>query len=66
MLSTTPPQSENQMQGRLFLNVVVSQSPAVFKLLARKNKALLIRWDPLFVLGSQAYSVTGCDKLTIR
>lgn len=66
MLSTTSPQSENQMQGGLLLNVVVSQSPAIFKLLASKNEALLIRWDPLFVLGSQAYNVTDCDISTLE
>jgi len=30
------------MEGRLLLNVVVRQSPPVFKLLSRKNQALLI------------------------
>ena len=49
------------MQRRFFLDIVVSQSPAVFKLLASKYQALLIRRDPFFVLLGQANSVTVID-----
>merc|ERR1711937_179922 len=49
MLHTTT-QAEHQVQSRLFLNVVVRQSAAVFQLLAGKNQPLLIRWDSLLVL----------------
>jgi hypothetical protein len=38
------------MKSRLFLNVVVGQSPAVLQLLASKDQPLLIRGDPLLVL----------------
>jgi len=33
------------MQGRLLLDVVISQGAAIFKLLASKNQTLLIRGD---------------------
>lgn len=49
------------MEGRFFLNVVVSQSPAIFKLLARKYQALLIRRNPFLVLLSQADSFSVGD-----
>lgn len=38
------------MQRRFFLYVVVSQCPAIFKLLASKNQSLLIRRYTFFVL----------------
>lgn len=46
--STT--KTKHQMQGRLLLNVVITQSAAIFKLLARKDESLLIRRNALFVL----------------
>merc|ERR1712073_91622 len=38
------------MEGRLFLNVVVGQSPAVLELLTSEDKPLLVRGDSLLVL----------------
>ena len=38
------------MQSRLFLDVVVGQSAAVFELLASENEALLVWRDSLLVL----------------
>ena len=49
-LTFSPPKSEHQMKSRLFLDVVLSQRPAIFKLLARKYQALLIRWNSFLVL----------------
>jgi len=43
-------QTKNQMEGRLFLDVVIGQSAAIFQLLASKDKTLLIGWDTFFVL----------------
>ena len=63
MLSKSPPQPEDQMKSRFLLNIVVSQSPAIFKLLARKYQALLIRWNPFFILLSQADSVVVDDMI---
>jgi hypothetical protein len=38
------------MEGRLFLDVVISQGAAVFELLAGENQTLLIRRNAFLVL----------------
>ena len=38
------------MEGRLLLNVVVREGPAIFKLLPGKDEALLVRRNALLVL----------------
>jgi len=38
------------MQGRLFLDIVITQSTFVFKLLSCKNKSLLVRRNALLLL----------------
>ena len=43
-------QPQDQMEGRLFLDIVVGQRPAVLKLLASEDQPLLIRGDSLLVL----------------
>merc|ERR1719474_921418 len=43
-------QSQHQMQGALLLDVIVAQRTAILQLLSGKDKPLLLRWDPLFVL----------------
>ena len=48
LLATT--QSQHQVQGALFLNVVVRQSSAIFQLLACKDQSLLVWRDTLLVL----------------
>lgn len=45
--STT--QTQDQVQSRLLLDVVVGQSTAVFELLAGENQALLVRRDSFLV-----------------
>ena len=44
------PQTENQVQGRLFLDVVVAQCTTIFQLLASKDQTLLVWWNALLVL----------------
>ena len=39
-------ETEDKMKGGFFLNVIVGKSPAIFKLLSRKDKSLLVRRDP--------------------
>ena len=43
-------QAKNKVKRRLFLNVVVTQSSAIFKLFASENETLLIGRDAFFVL----------------
>jgi len=38
------------MKGRLFLDVVVAESSAIFELLTGEDKTLLIWGDSLFIL----------------
>jgi len=43
-------ESENQMEGGLFLDVVVRKGSAVLKLLSGEDESLLIWWDSFLVL----------------
>jgi hypothetical protein len=45
------------MKSRLFLNVVIGQSPAVLQLLAGKDQPLLVRRNSLLIL--QILSING-------
>merc|ERR1711963_944475 len=45
----TSSQSQNQMQCRLLLDVVVRKGPSVLKLFASKDQSLLIWWDSLLI-----------------
>merc|ERR1719270_2734686 len=49
-LDDSTPQSEDQVEGGLLLDVVVRQGPAILQLLAGKDQPLLIGRDPLLVL----------------
>jgi hypothetical protein len=44
LLSTTT-KTKNQMKGGLLLDIVVAKGAAIFKLLSRKDQALLVRRD---------------------
>ena len=46
----TTTETENKVQGGLFLDVIISQSPSIFQLLSSKDQPLLIWWDALLVL----------------
>merc|ERR1719401_293690 len=43
-------QTKYQVQGGFFLDVVIAQSPTVFKLFACKDETLLVRSDAFFIL----------------
>jgi len=43
-------QSENQVESRFLLDVVVGESSSIFQLLAGEDKSLLIGWDTFLVL----------------
>merc|ERR1719333_1951037 len=49
LLATTT-KTEDQVKGRLFLNIVVTQSTPILELFAGKNQTLLVWRDTLFVL----------------
>ena len=47
------------MEGGLFLNVVVRESAAVFKLLSGEDETLLIGWDAFLVLDLGLHVLDG-------
>ena len=56
--------TQHQVQGGLFLDVVVGQSAAIFQLLSGKDETLLVGRDSLLVLDlglDILDSVTGFD-----
>ena len=51
------------MKGRLLLNVIIREGPAIFELLAGKDEALLIRGDTLLVLDLALHIVDSIARL---
>jgi len=49
-LHGTTSKSEDKMQGRFLLNVVVREGSAVFQLLSSEDQSLLLRWNSFLVL----------------
>ena len=47
---TTASESENQMEGRLLLDVVIRKCSSILKLLTGEDESLLIWWDTLLIL----------------
>ena len=54
------------MESRLLLNVVVGKGTAIFKLLAGKNKTLLVRWDTFLVLDLGLDIVDSIARLDLK
>ena len=52
-------ESEDQVQGRFLLNVVIGEGTAVFKLFSGENETLLVRGDALLVL-DLGFHVVDC------
>merc|ERR1712170_210926 len=46
----TSPESEDEMESGLLLDVVVGEGSSILKLLSSEDESLLIRWDSLLVL----------------
>ena len=64
LVSTT--KTENQVKGRLLLDVVVREGTAILKLLTSKDQTLLIRGDSLLVLDLRLNIVNGVRRLNIQ
>jgi len=47
-------QTKDQVQGRLFLDVVVTERATIFQLLASKDQTLLVGWNALLILSKDA------------
>ena len=59
-------QAQHQVEGGLLLDVVIRKGAAILQLLARKDQALLIRWDPLLVLDLGLDIVNGVTGLDVE
>ena len=46
----TSSKSEDQVESRFFLDVVIGEGSTILELLTSEDKSLLIRWDTFFVL----------------
>merc|ERR1712073_22856 len=57
--------SENQMESGFFLNVIIRQSSAIFKLLASKDQPLLIWGNSFFVLNFGFHVLNGIRGLNL-
>lgn len=59
-------EAKDEMEGRLFLDVVVGEGTAVFELLASEDQALLVGWDALLVLDFRLDIVDGIGRLHLK
>ena len=59
-------ETQDQMECRLLLNIVVRKSLAILKLLAREDQALLIRRDALLVLNLLLNILNAITRLNIE
>merc|ERR1712156_417194 len=62
----TSSQPENQMECRLFLDIVIGQRPAVLKLLASEDQPLLVRGDSLLVLDLGLHVLNAVASLDLQ
>ena len=59
-------QAQDQVEGGLLLDVVIRKGAAILQLLASKDQALLIRWDPLLILDLGLDIVNGVTCLNVE
>ena len=62
----TSTQAQDQVEGRLLLDVVVRESPAILQLLSGEDQPLLVRRDALLVLNLGLHIVNGVAGLDIQ
>jgi len=65
LLGTTT-QTEDEMEGRLLLDVVVGEGAAVFELLAGEDQALLVRGNALLVLNFTLHVINSVAGLHLE
>jgi len=64
--SISATESEDEMEGRLLLDVVVRESSAVFQLLPGENQSLLVRRNPFLVLDFGLDILNGVTGLNLE
>jgi len=59
----TTAETENEMEGRFFLDIVVGQGAPILELLAGEDQSLLVGWDSLLILDLRLNVVDGVRRL---
>jgi hypothetical protein len=62
----TTTEAEDEMKGRLLLDVVVRQGAAILELLAGENQSLLVRRDTLLILNLGLDIVDSIGGLNLK
>jgi len=62
----TATETEDKVEGRLLLDIVVRESTAVFELFTSKDKTLLVRGNALLVLDLRLDIVNGIRRLDLE
>ena len=62
----TTSESEDQVESRFLLDVVVTEGSTVFELLSGENESLLIGWDAFLVLDLSLDILNGVTWLNIK
>jgi hypothetical protein len=62
----TSTEAENEVESRLFLDVVVGQSATVLKLLTSEDQTLLIRRDAFLILDLLLDLIDGVSRLDLK
>ena len=62
----TTTETEDQVEGRFLLDVVVREGAAIFQLLSGEDKTLLVRGDTLLVLDLLLHSLNGIRGLHLE
>ena len=65
-LSVSSSKSEDEMESRLFLDVVVRESSSILKLLSSEDESLLIWWNSFFVLDLGLDILDGVSWLDVE
>ena len=62
----TTSKSEDQVEGRFLLDVVVGESSSILKLLSSEDKSLLVWWNTFLVLDLSLHVLNGVSWLNIK
>merc|ERR1712165_91308 len=60
------PKSQDQVKGRLLLDVIVRKSPSILKLLSGEDQSLLVWWDSLLILDLSLDVLNGIGWLNLQ
>src|SRR5210317_394947 len=63
---TTTPETKNEVQGRLFLDVIIRECTSILELFTSENESLLIRWNTLLVLDLSLDVIDRVRRLNLQ